>query len=76
MTPILRSDRTPTPGRLSKDIIMAENGKKTWKETLGGFLTKKGALIGAALVVVGGILEGTTSWVDGVVNILKTFFGG
>ena len=48
---------------------------KTWKETIGGFLTKKGALIGAALVVVGGVLEGSTSWIDGLVSILKSFFG-
>ena len=48
---------------------------KTWKQTVGGFLTKKGALIGAALVVIGGVLEGSTSWVDGLVSILKSFFG-
>lgn len=48
---------------------------KTWKETIGGFLTKKGALIGAALVVVGSVLEGSTSWIDGLVSILKSFFG-
>ncbi len=49
--------------------------KKTWKETLGAFLSKKGAVIGAALVVLGGILQGSTSWVDGVVSIIKGFFG-
>ena len=49
--------------------------KKTWKETLGAFLSKKGAAIGAALVVLGGVLQGATSWVDGVVAIIKGFFG-
>ena len=49
--------------------------KKTWKETLGAFLSKKGAAIGAALVVLGGILQGATSWVDGVGSIIKSFFG-
>jgi len=49
--------------------------KKTWKETLGAFLSKKGAVIGAALVVLGGILQGSTNWVDGVVSIIKGFFG-
>lgn len=49
--------------------------KKTWKETLGAFLSKKGAAIGAALVALGGILQGATSWVDGVVSIIKGFFG-
>lgn len=49
--------------------------KKTWKESLGAFLTKKGAVIGAALVVLGGILQGSTNWVDGVVSIIKGFFG-
>lgn len=49
--------------------------KKTWKETLGVFLSKKGTAIGAALVVLGGILQGATSWVDGVVSIIKNFFG-
>ena len=48
---------------------------KTWKQTVGAFLTKKGAIIGAALVVIGGVLEGSTSWVDGLVSILKSFFG-
>lgn len=48
---------------------------KTWKQAVGAFLTKKGAIIGAALVVIGGVLEGSTSWVDGLVSILKSFFG-
>ena len=37
------------------DLTQTET-KKTWKESLGAFLTKKGAVIGAALVVLGGIL--------------------
>lgn len=49
--------------------------KKTWKQTLGSFLTSKGAAIGAALVALGGVLQGATSWVDGVVSIIKSFFG-
>lgn len=56
------------------DLTQTET-KKTWKETLGAFLTKKGAVIGAALVVLGGILQGSTNWVDGVVSIIKGFFG-
>ena len=60
---------------------MAENTeiqtteKKTWKQTLGAFLTAKGAVIGAGLVVLGSALQGTTSWIDAVVNIIKGFFG-
>lgn len=49
--------------------------KKTWKQALGSFLTSKGAAIGAALVVLGSVLEGATSWVDGIVSIIKGFFG-
>ena len=49
--------------------------KKTWKETVGGFLTAKGAIIGAGLVVIGSALQGTTSWIDAVVHIIKSFFG-
>ncbi len=56
------------------DLTQTET-KKTWKESLGAFLTKKGAVIGAALVVLGGILQGSTNWVDGVVSIIKGFFG-
>lgn len=49
--------------------------KKTWKETVGGFLTAKGALIGGALVIVGSVLQGGTNWIDGIVAIVKSFFG-
>lgn len=56
------------------DLTKTET-KKTWKESLGAFLSKKGAVIGAALVVLGGILQGSTNWVDGVVSIIKGFFG-
>ncbi len=49
--------------------------QKTWKQTVGGFLTKKGLAIGTALVAIGGVLEGATDWVDAIVNIIKTFFG-
>ena len=49
--------------------------KKTWKQTLGSFLTNKGAAIGAALVALGGVLEDATSWVDVIVSIIKGFFG-
>lgn len=49
--------------------------KKTWKQTLGSFLTSKGAAIGAALVALGGVLEDATSWVDVIVSIIKGFFG-
>ena len=38
-------------------------------------MSVKGAAIGAALVVLGGILQGATDWVDGVVSIIKSFFG-
>ncbi len=48
---------------------------KTWKQTVGGFLTKKGLAIGTALVALGGILEGSTEWVDAVVNVIKAIFG-
>ena len=58
---------------MADEVKTDEN--KTWKETLGAFLSKKGAAIGAALVVLGGILQGATSWVDGVVSIIKSFFG-
>ena len=58
---------------MADEVTTDEN--KTWKETLGAFLSKKGAAIGAALVVLGGILQGATSWVDGVVSIIKSFFG-
>lgn len=56
------------------DLTKTET-KKTWKETIGAFLTKKGAAIGAALVVLGGILQGSTNWIDGLVAIIKGFFG-
>lgn len=49
--------------------------KKSWKETVGAFLTAKGAIIGAGLVVIGSALQGTTSWIDAVVKIIKSFFG-
>lgn len=49
--------------------------KKTWKETVGAFLTAKGALIGGALVIVGSVLQGGTNWIDGLVAIVKSFFG-
>lgn len=49
--------------------------KKTWKETVGAFLTAKGALIGGALVIVGSVLQGGTNWIDGLVAIIKSFFG-
>lgn len=48
--------------------------KKTWKETVGAFLTAKGALIGGALVIVGSVLQGGTNWIDGLVAIVKSFF--
>ena len=50
--------------------------KKSWKETIGAFLTAKGAIIGASLVIIGSALQGTTSWIDAIVNIIKGFFGG
>ena len=52
-----------------------ENEKKTWKQTAGEFLTKKGMAIGAGLVVLGGVLQGTTDWVNGIVGIIKAIFG-
>ncbi|MBO6102915.1 MAG: hypothetical protein J6P03_06640 [Opitutales bacterium] len=52
---------------------MAET--KTWKQSVGTFLTAKGAIIGGALVVIGSILEGSTNWIDGVVQIVKSIFG-
>ena len=48
---------------------------KTWKETIGEFLTKKGLAIGTGLVVLGGVLQGTTDWVNGVIGIIKAIFG-
>jgi len=48
---------------------------KGWKESVGAFLSAKGMLIGGALVVVGGILQGSTNWIDGIVHIIKSFFG-
>lgn len=52
---------------------MAET--KTWKQSVGAFLTAKGAIIGSALVVAGSILEGSINWIDGLINIIRTFFG-
>lgn len=49
---------------------------KSWKETVGGFLSKKGLVIGGILVVVGGALEGTTNWATAIVEIVKSLFGG
>lgn len=57
----------------NKEVVKAE--KKSWKETVGAFLTAKGAIIGAGLVVIGSALQGTTSWIDAVVKIIKSFFG-
>ena len=54
---------------------VAKADKKSWKETVGAFLSAKGALIGGALVIIGSVLQGTTSWIDAVVHIIKSFFG-
>ncbi len=51
---------------------MAEN--TSWKNTIGAFLTKKGMAIGSGLVLLGSALQGTTNWVDFVVNAIKGFF--
>ena len=48
---------------------------KSWKQTVGEFLTKKGMALGAGLVVLGGVLEGATDWVNGIVGIIKAIFG-
>lgn len=56
------------------EVVKAD--KKSWKETIGAFLTAKGAIIGASLVIIGSALQGTTSWIDAIVNIIKGFFGG
>ncbi len=48
---------------------------KTWKQTLGTFLTKKGLAIGGALVAIGGVLEGATDWVNAIVDVVKAIFG-
>jgi hypothetical protein len=63
---------------MSEEIKVEETtvAKKTWKETVGAFLTAKGAIIGASLVIIGSALQGTTSWIDAIVNIIKGFFGG
>ena len=62
---------------MSEEIKVEETtvAKKTWKETVGAFLTAKGALIGGALVIVGSVLQGGTNWIDGLVAIVKSFFG-
>ena len=49
--------------------------KKSWKETIGAFLTAKGAIIGASLVIIGSALQSKISWIDAVINIIKGFFG-
>lgn len=55
------------------EVVKAD--KKSWKETVGAFLSAKGALIGGALVIIGSVLQGGTNWIDGLVAIVKSFFG-